>query len=81
MAMSIELLDLSVYTYNILRRAGIKTIGDIMAKTPGELKNIRRIGPHSLKEIISKMESINTGYLAKYGKTIDDMDSIVKGKK
>jgi len=80
MATPIEALDLSVRAYNVLMRAGIKTVGDIMAKSPGELRNVRNIGRHSLEEVISKMESLDTGYLAKYGKTMDDMESIVRGE-
>lgn len=81
MATPIEALDLSVRAYNVLMRAGIKTVDDIMKKSPDELRKVRNIGQRSLGEVIYKMESLETGYLAKYGKNLDDMESIVKGEK
>ena len=80
MATPIEALDLSVRAYNVLIRAGIKTVDDIMEKSPNELRCVRNMGRRSLGEIIYKMESLETGYLAKYGKTLDDMESITKGE-
>ena len=50
-------LDLSVKTYNCLRRAGIDTIEDLTRKTPEDMMRIRNLGRKSLEEIISKMNN------------------------
>jgi DNA-directed RNA polymerase subunit alpha len=55
---SIETLSLSVRSYNILRRAGCKTVGDIIDKTTVQLMNMRGMGKHSLNEIMDKLEGI-----------------------
>jgi len=54
----IEVIKLSIRTYNCLKRDGINTIGDIFKKTDEEIKQIRRLGTKSfneVKEMLSKM--------------------------
>lgn len=55
---TIEELDLSVRSYNCLRRAGIKTAEDIVNKTVLGLMKIRNMGRRSLKEIVEKLKQI-----------------------
>lgn len=47
-------LDLSVRSYNALKRAGIETLSDLAQYTQEELANIRLLGRHSLNEIVEK---------------------------
>ncbi len=54
--LSILDLDLSVRSYNCLKRAGIETIKDLITKSLDEVQNIKNLGKKSLKEIIDKME-------------------------
>jgi len=51
----IEELNLPLRTYNSLRRDGIHTLGDLAARTPGELLAIENIGPASVEEIKRKL--------------------------
>ncbi len=51
----IEDLDLSVRSYNCLKRAGIRTIGEVAQKTELELNNVKNLGKKSLKEIKEKL--------------------------
>lgn len=45
---------LTTMTKNTLLRAGLKTIGDVLDKTPTELQKIRHMGPKSLQEITER---------------------------
>ncbi len=51
----IEELDLSVRSYNCLKRAGIHTIGELAQKTEEEMMRVRNLGRKSLKEVIQKL--------------------------
>lgn len=53
--MSIDELDLSVRTYNCLKRAGIDTVEDLCNKTPDDMCRVRNLGRRSLEEIIQVM--------------------------
>ena len=71
----IEDLDLSVRAYNVLKRAGITTVEEIMEKTPHQLKNIRNIGQRTLAEIINKLQSIGLlRTLEKYNQGYDSKE-------
>jgi RNA polymerase sigma factor (sigma-70 family) len=52
---SIDELDLSVRSYNICKRAGINTLGDLCGKTYTEMQKVRNLGKKSLQEIENKM--------------------------
>lgn len=52
---TIEDMELSIRSYNCLKRAGIMTLGDLMDKTLDEMQKIRNLGRRSLKEVINKM--------------------------
>ena len=51
-------LELSVRSYNCLKRAGINTIGDLIKMTPEELVNVRNLGKKSLDEIMLKLADL-----------------------
>ena len=55
--MSIEELDLSVRSYNCLKRAGINTVEDLANKTEDEMK-VRNLGRKSLEEVLNKMAEL-----------------------
>lgn len=56
--MSIEELDLSVRSYNCLKRAGINTVEDLTNKTEEEMMKVRNLGRKSLEEVLHKMEEL-----------------------
>lgn len=56
--MTIEELDLSVRSFNCLKRAGINTVGDLISKSEEEMMKVRNLGRKSLEEVISKLESL-----------------------
>ncbi len=56
--MTIEELDLSVRSYNCLKRAGINTVFDLTEKTEPEMMKVRNLGRKSLEEVIWKMNSL-----------------------
>ena len=55
--MTIEELDLSVRSYNCLKRAGIHTVEDLTQKTEDDMLKVRNLGKKSLDEVIFKLES------------------------
>jgi DNA-directed RNA polymerase subunit alpha len=56
---TIEDLDLSVRSYNCLKRAGIHTVEDLTKKTEEDMLKVRNLGKKSLDEVIFKLESYN----------------------
>jgi DNA-directed RNA polymerase subunit alpha len=54
----IEELDLSVRSYNCLKRAGIHTVGELTQKTEEEMMRVRNLGRKSLKEVVQKLREI-----------------------
>lgn len=55
--MTIEELDLSVRSFNCLKRAGINTVEDLTNKTEDEMMKVRNLGKKSLDEVINKLHS------------------------
>ncbi len=53
--MGIDELELSVRSYNCLKRAGINTIGELISKTPEEMMKVRNLGKKSLDEVEEKL--------------------------
>ena len=56
--MTIEELDLSVRSFNCLKRAGINTVQDLTEKTEDEMMKVRNLGRKSLDEVINKLASL-----------------------
>jgi DNA-directed RNA polymerase subunit alpha len=54
--MTIEELDLSVRSFNCLKRANINTVEDLISKTEEEMIKVRNLGRKSLEEVINKTE-------------------------
>ena len=59
--MSIEELDLSVRSYNCLKRAGINTVGELIMKTEDDMMKVRNLGKKSLEEVDEKLNSLGLG--------------------
>lgn len=61
--MTIEELDLSVRSYNCLKRAGINTVEDLINRTEDDMMKVRNLGRKSLEEVINKMVSLGLALL------------------
>ena len=58
MEMTIEDLDLSVRSFNCLKRASINTVADLSAKTEEDMMKVRNLGRKSLEEVKKKLEEL-----------------------
>ena len=56
--MTIEELDMSVRSFNCLKRAGIDTVEDLINKTEEDMIKVRNLGKKSLEEVIQKLHSL-----------------------
>lgn len=56
--MTIEELDLSVRSYNCLKRAGINTVEDLINRSEEDMMKVRNLGRKSLEEVIQKLEAL-----------------------
>ena len=56
--MTIEELDLSVRSFNCLKRAGINTVEDLINKTEEDMMRVRNLGRKSLDEVVAKLASL-----------------------
>ena len=61
--MTIEELDLSVRSFNCLKRAGINTVDDLINKSPDEMMRVRNLGKKSLEEVIVKLQSYGLNFM------------------
>jgi DNA-directed RNA polymerase subunit alpha len=59
--MTIEELDLSVRSYNCLKRAGINTVEELTHKTIEDMMKVRNLGKKSMEEVEQKLESLGLG--------------------
>lgn len=60
--MSIEELDLSVRSYNCLKRANIATVQELTQKTEDEMMKVRNLGKKSLKEVREKLKALGLSF-------------------
>ena len=56
--MTIEELDMSVRSFNCLKRAGIDTVEDLINRTEEDMMKVRNLGKKSLEEVIQKLQSL-----------------------
>ena len=61
--MSIEDLELSVRSFNCLKRAGISTVEDLANKTESDMMKVRNLGKKSLDEVTNKLHSLGLNFL------------------
>ncbi|MFD1864726.1 DNA-directed RNA polymerase subunit alpha [Planococcus sp. FY231025] len=59
--MTIEELDLSVRSYNCLKRAGINTVHELASKSEDDMMKVRNLGRKSLEEVKVKLEDLGLG--------------------
>jgi len=57
--MTIEELDLSVRSYNCLKRAGINTVEELIRRTEEDMMKVRNLGKKSLQEVKEKLAALN----------------------
>ena len=62
--MSIEDLELSVRSFNCLKRAGINTVAELCEKTAEDMMKVRNLGKKSLDEVQLKVEELGYGFKA-----------------
>ena len=83
MALPIEDLDLTVRSYNCLKREGIHTVGELLSRSEADLMDIRNFGSKSIDEVKAKLQSMGmqlkdspVGFdptkHANYGRHVDD---------
>lgn len=60
--MSIEELELSVRSYNCLKRANISTVEDLISKTESEMMKVRNLGKKSFDEVKAKLHSLGLDF-------------------
>lgn len=69
----IEELDLSVRSFNCLKRAGINTLAELTKKTEEEMMRVRNLGRKSLKEVKDKLEELGLSFSPSFiGRKQDD---------
>ena len=56
--MTIEDLDLTVRSYNCLKRAGINTVEELIQRTEEDMMKVRNLGRKSLEEVIQKLAGL-----------------------
>lgn len=56
--MSIDELELSVRSFNCLKRAGINTVEELTNKTPDDMMKVRNLGRKSLEEVLAKLKEL-----------------------
>ena len=61
--MPIEELELSVRSYNCLKRAGISTVEDLANKSEADMMKVRNLGKKSLDEVINKLHSLGLDFV------------------
>ena len=70
--MTIEELDLSVRSFNCLKRAGINTVEDLINKSEDDMMKVRNLGRKSLEEVVYKLNSL--GFSLAQGRRISRPD-------
>ena len=56
--MSIDELELSVRSYNCLKRAGINTVAELCDKSPDDMMKVRNLGRKSMEEVEQKLSEL-----------------------
>ncbi|GHV31756.1 DNA-directed RNA polymerase subunit alpha [Clostridia bacterium] len=63
LSMTIEELDLSVRSFNCLKRAGINTVEDLINRSEEDMMKVRNLGRKSLEEVINKLAAMGLGLM------------------
>lgn len=62
MEMNIDELELSVRSYNCLKRAGINTVEELCNRTPEDMMKVRNLGRKSLDEVVAKLQELGLSF-------------------
>lgn len=62
MEMNIDELELSVRSYNCLKRAGINTVEELCNRTPEDMMKVRNLGRKSLDEVVTKLQELGLSF-------------------
>jgi DNA-directed RNA polymerase subunit alpha len=62
--MSIDELELSVRSYNCLKRAGVNTVEELCSKTSDDMMKVRNLGRKSLEEVLAKLKELGLQFNA-----------------
>ena len=60
--MPIEDMELSMRSFNCLKRAGINTVGELIQKTEEEISKVRNMGKKSLEEVKNKLAELGLAF-------------------
>ncbi|MFC1861262.1 DNA-directed RNA polymerase subunit alpha [Chloroflexota bacterium] len=71
---NIEELDLSVRTLNALKRAGIRTVGELVLKAEKELLQLRNFGQKSKLEVVNKLQSMGLNLVSLVGQDEEEVN-------
>ena len=63
----IDDLELSIRSYNCLKRAGIKTVQELISRNPEDLRGVRNLGQKSYEEILAKLEELGLEFVPSEG--------------
>lgn len=72
MAMPIEELELSVRSYNCLKRAGVRTVGDLAVVPLDKLERVRNLGRKSMEEVLDRLKALEITPRYEDGSTYED---------
>jgi len=70
LAMNIDELELSVRSYNCLKRAGINTVEELCSKTVDDMMKVRNLGRKSLEEVLAKLQDLGLSLNSSEGESL-----------
>ena len=75
LAMNIDELELSVRSYNCLKRAGINTVEELCSKTVDDMMKVRNLGRKSLEEVLAKLKDLGLSLNSSEGETLPPVET------
>ena len=78
--LTIEELDLSVRSFNCLKRANINTVEDLISKTEDEMMKVRNLGRKSLEEVINKLAMMGLSLASERTNNAESTERLIPDK-
>ena len=75
MEMNIDELELSVRSYNCLKRAGINTVEELCSKTQDDMMKVRNLGRKSLEEVLAKLKELGLSLNSSEGESLPPVET------
>lgn len=75
MEMNIDELELSVRSYNCLKRAGINTVEELCNKTQDDMMKVRNLGRKSLEEVLAKLKELGLSLNSSEGESLPPVET------